>query len=63
MDYFPTPGDRNRLPNFEARYRQMLDAVEAGRFEDGQGRILLRNTHRAFQNQVPAAAGALAEFQ
>lgn len=60
-DFFPIPGERNRLPNFEERYQQMLDAVEAGRFKEGQEQVLLRAVHRSFQHNVAAASKALNE--
>lgn len=57
-DFFPVPGHRNRLPDFERRYEAMLETIEAGRFKEGQKQILLKNTHREFQHKIPAAKEA-----
>lgn len=57
-DFFPVPGGQNRLPNFEERYQQILDAVHAGQFSEGQKESLLRAVHFSFEQHVPAARRA-----
>jgi hypothetical protein len=57
----PTPGDRNQLPDFAARYEQILAGVEAGRFSQSVETDVRYMVNRGFQHTVPAAKIALGE--
>lgn len=47
-DFFPAPGQRNRLPNFQERYDALLEGIEVGNFSDNQKASVLKDLNQEF---------------
>lgn len=56
--HFPIPGENNLIPDTEAHYEALLDAVQTGGFEPGRFDELLENIHSAFRGDLPHAHAA-----
>ena len=57
-DFFPVPGQMNRLLDYEGSYRSLLETIDAARLPDDQRIKLLKTVHQTFISEVPAAAEA-----
>jgi hypothetical protein len=57
-DFFPVPGQTNRLLDYEGSYRSLLETIDAARLPDDQRIKLLKTVHQTFMSEVPAAAEA-----
>ncbi len=58
-DFFPAPGQRNPLHDFEAAYHQVLETIAAAKLPADQQARLLEKVNHDFSYRVPAAAEAL----
>ncbi len=57
-DYFPAPGQRNPLHDFETVYHQVLESVAAAKLPAAHETRVLEDVNREFSSKVPAAADA-----
>ena len=58
LDYFPTTAGRNILPDFNRRYQDLADAIEAGNFSESHATSLRGALNRSFRLRVDAAREA-----
>lgn len=57
-DFFPVPGQMNRLLDYEGSYRYLLETIESAKLPDDRRAALLETVHQNFAPHVPAAAVA-----
>ena len=51
-DFFPTPEGNNRLPDFQGRYKSLLEAINHGSYPERQREVLIRSLDRNFQKKL-----------
>lgn len=57
-DFFPVPGQMNRLLDHEGSYRSLLETIDAAQLPHDQRAILLETVNQNFAPHVPTAAKA-----